>query len=132
MKDEDHEICLFIDNFSGHKIAYEPQNILLEFFEPNLTLFVQPLDAGIIWCFKANYWKCFSRHAIDLDEAGECNIYKINILKGMLMARDAWADVTQATIEHCWDHTKIQPKEWDLMEFLYQTLLTCRNQHHFT
>jgi hypothetical protein len=111
MKDEDHEICLFIDNFSGHKIAYEPQNILLEFFKLNLTLFVQPLDAGIIQCFKVNYQKHFSHCAIDLDEVGEHNIYKINILEGMLMARDAWTDITQATIEHCWDHTKIQPRE---------------------
>jgi len=89
---------------------YEPQNILMEFFEPNLTSFVQPLNAGIIQCFKANYQKHFSHCAIDFDKAGECDIYKINLLEGMLMARDAWADVTQETIEHCWNHAKIQLK----------------------
>ena len=46
-------ICLLIDNFSGHKISFAPRNIQIIFFEPNLTSFVQPLDAGIIRCFKA-------------------------------------------------------------------------------
>ena len=48
MRNENRHIVLFIDNFSGHNISYKPCNIELEYFEPNLTPFVQPLDAGII------------------------------------------------------------------------------------
>lgn len=33
-----------------------PTKIPLEFFAPNMAPFVQPLDAGIICCFKAHYW----------------------------------------------------------------------------
>ncbi|KIJ04375.1 hypothetical protein PAXINDRAFT_122841 [Paxillus involutus ATCC 200175] len=101
-------ICLYVDNFSGHSIAYNPRHIQLEFFEPNLTSFVQPLDAGVIRCFKALYRRAFCRRAIDLDEAGERNIYKINLREAMLMAKEAWDAVDSTTIQHCWNHCGIQ------------------------
>ena len=47
-------------------------------------------------------------HAIDLEEAGEDNIYKINLLEAMTMAWEAWAAVEAPMIEHCWAHTGIQ------------------------
>ena len=109
MKREQRKICLSIDNFSGHKVAYEPSNISLEFFEPNMTSFVQPCDAGIIRCFKALYRRNFCSRAIDLDAAGEHEIYKINLLEAMTMAKKAWDLVSAETIKHCWDHSKIQP-----------------------
>jgi hypothetical protein len=110
MRSQGRHICLLIDNFSSHSITYEPKNIHLEFFEPNLTSFVQPLDAGVIRCFKAHYRCAFCIRALDLDEAGECDIYKINLLEGMMMAREAWNAVEPSTIKNCWDHTdKIPP-----------------------
>jgi DDE superfamily endonuclease len=48
MHTENRHILFWIDNFSGHTINYEPTNIQLEFYEPNLTPFVQPCDVGII------------------------------------------------------------------------------------
>jgi len=108
MRSQGRHICLLIDNFSGYSIAYEPKNIHLEFFEPNLTSFVQPLDAGVIQCFKAHYHRAFCIRALDLDEAGERDIYKINLLEGMMMAREAWNAVEPSTIKNCWDHTGIQ------------------------
>lgn len=97
-----------LDNFSGHFINYEPTNIQLEYFEPNMTSFVQPLDAGIIRCFKAHYRRAFCERAIELDEAGEEDIYKINLLEAMLMSKAAWNAISQETIENCWKHTGIQ------------------------
>ncbi|KAJ7699392.1 hypothetical protein B0H17DRAFT_1129435 [Mycena rosella] len=35
-------------------------------------------------------------------------IYKIDILKAMCMAQDAWNAMTQETIVHCWCRTGIQ------------------------
>ncbi len=98
-----------MDNFSGHTIEYKPKNIELEYFEPNMTPFVQPCDAGIIRTFKAFYRKSFNQRAIDRDEAGEREIYKINLLEAMFMARKAWSQVSKATIQHCWGHALIQP-----------------------
>ncbi|PPQ94313.1 hypothetical protein CVT25_005048 [Psilocybe cyanescens] len=47
--------------------------------------------------------------AIELDEADEADIYKINLLEAMLMVKEAWNAVTPKTIRHCWNHTKILP-----------------------
>jgi hypothetical protein len=69
---------------------------------------VQPLDAGIIRCFKARYRHAFCIRALDLDDAGESDIYKIDLLEAMMMAKEAWDDVDSTTIKNCWDHTQIQ------------------------
>ena len=47
---QNRRVLLFVDNFSGHKVASR-SNVTLEFFPPNITSVAQPLDAGII---KAN------------------------------------------------------------------------------
>jgi len=105
---QNRKIVLFIDNFSGHNIEYSPTNIRLEFFAPNLTPFVQPLDAGIIRCFKAHYRALFCQRALELDTIGKENIFEINIREAMLMAKEAWDAVQPTTIKHCWNHTGIQ------------------------
>lgn len=97
-KRQNRHILMTIDNFSGHDISYKPNNIRLEFFQPNMTSFIQPLDAGIIRCFKAYYRREFCIRAIELDEAGETDIYKIDLLESMLMADMAWKAVTPETI----------------------------------
>jgi hypothetical protein len=109
MRTENCHILLLMDNFSGHTIEYEPKNITLEYFEPNMTAFVQPCDAGIIRTFKALYRKNFNQRAIDRDEAGDHDIYKIDLLEAMIMAKKAWSEVLRETINHCWAHTLIQP-----------------------
>lgn len=114
MCSENCHICLFINNFSGHFITYEPWNICLEFLEPNMTSFMQPLDAGIIWCFKVHYCHGFCSHAIQLDDLGECNIYKINLLEVMCLACKAWKNVNSTTLQNCWTHTGI----W--LKYVYQ------------
>ena len=35
-------------------------------------------------------------------------MYDINLLESMLMAKDAWDDISSMRIEHCWDHIEIQ------------------------
>lgn len=82
-------VALTLDNFAGHKITYEPTNIEFIYFKPNLTPYVQPLDARIIQSVKAHYHKAFCLHTVNLDEAGELDIYKINLLEVMLMVRQA-------------------------------------------
>src|ERR1700761_4879148 len=96
---QNRKIVLLIDNFSGHNIEYHPTNIRMEFFAPNMTPFVQPLDARIIRCFKAHYHTLFCQHALDLDTIREENIFKINIREAMLMAKAAWDAVHPTTIK---------------------------------
>ena len=108
MRAQNRKVCLHLDNFSGHYISYEPTNVELIFFKPNLTAWVQPLDAGIIRCFKAHYRRRFCQEALKRDASGEADIYSSNLLETLHMARDAWDDVTPETIENCWNHADIQ------------------------
>ncbi|KIK16647.1 hypothetical protein PISMIDRAFT_83907, partial [Pisolithus microcarpus 441] len=84
-------------------------HIHLEFLEPNLTSHVQPNDAGIIRTTKALYRKAFCLRAVELDEAGAHEIYKIDLLEAMRMIMAAWNAVASSTIMNCWKHTGIQP-----------------------
>jgi hypothetical protein len=69
-----------------------------------MTSFVQPLDAGVIRCFKAHYRRSFCLRALELDKAGETDVYKINLLEVMMMAKKAWDEVSAETIRNCWRH----------------------------
>jgi len=108
MREQKRKVCLHLDNFSGHFVSYEPTNVELIFFKPNLTSWVQPLDAGIIRCFKAHYRRRFCQEALTRDSSGQADIYLFNLLETLHMARDAWDDVTAETIKNCWDHADIQ------------------------
>ena len=108
MRQQNRNVCLHLDNFSGHYINYEPTNIKITYFGPNLTSWVQPLDAGIIRCFKAHYRRRFCKNALERDELGEADIYNINFLQVLQMATAAWEDVTPETIKNCWKHAGIQ------------------------
>jgi hypothetical protein len=108
LKLKNRQIALTLDNFSGHTIQYQPKNITLLYFEPGLTLYIQPLDAGIIRSFKAHYRRQLCLHAIQQDDAEERDIYKTDLLQAMLMAERAWKSVSPTTIKNCWDHTEIQ------------------------
>ena len=102
------KVCLHLNNFSGHYINCEPTNVTMVYFGANLTSWVQPLDAGIIRCFKAHYRQCFCKNALERDELDEADIYNINLLQVLQMATLAWDDVTPETIKNCWKHIGIQ------------------------
>jgi hypothetical protein len=111
MGHQNHDILLLINNFSGHFINYVLQNIEIVYFTPNITSHIQPLDAGTIRCFKVWYRQFFCEHAIELDNANEPNIYKINLLESMQIAERAWTMVALQTIKNCWKHTGIVPED---------------------
>ena len=103
-------VILLSDNCPSH-LKFDPAdypNVRVVFFAPNMTPFIQPLDAGIIRCFKAHYRRAFCLRAIELDDAGERDIYKVNLLEVMLMAQSAWDAVSSETIANCWKHTQIE------------------------
>jgi hypothetical protein len=127
---ESRHILLLVDNFSGHVIQYKPTNIRIEFFAANMTSFIQPLDAGIIRCFKAHYRRSFCERAIELDEAGEDDIYKANQLEVMLMAKEAWKEVSSETIAACWRHTQIQPQCANHFHFITRTNQSLSQELH--
>jgi hypothetical protein len=105
------KIVLLQDNFSGHIIPDGLQNIRVVNFEPNLTAHVQPMDQGIIRCFKAHYRAKFIQRAIDryIANVTPSEIYDINQLQAMRLADLAWHEVDTTTIRHCWQKAGILP-----------------------
>ena len=106
-----HKIVLLQDNFSGHIIPIGLQNIYIINFKPNLTAHVQPMDQGIIWCFKAHYCleyvECaISRYNIDITPS---KIYDIDQLQAMCLANIVWHEVDTTTIRNCWHKAGILP-----------------------
>ncbi|KAF8801777.1 hypothetical protein BYT27DRAFT_7226676 [Phlegmacium glaucopus] len=108
-------ILLLQDNFSGHIVPDDLQNICVENFEPNLTVHIQPKDQGIIRCFKAHYQARFIQRAVDCYDEGitPSKIYNINQLQALCLADLAWCDVDTTTIWNCWRKAGILP-EMDL------------------
>ncbi|KIK76347.1 hypothetical protein PAXRUDRAFT_18282 [Paxillus rubicundulus Ve08.2h10] len=111
MQNEQRKILLFQDNFSGHIIPDTLTNIQVKNFELNLTAHVQPIDQGIIQCFKAHYRAKFIHCAIDHYEAGitPSEIYNIDQLEAMRLTQDAWNEVDTTTIRNCWRKADILP-----------------------
>jgi hypothetical protein len=105
MRLQNRNVCLVMDNYPGHRITYRPTHVRIEVFEQPV---LQPLDAGIIRCFKAHYQRAFFQRALDLDNAEELDIYKISLHEAMLMAKEAWDAILSTTIERCWTCTHIQ------------------------
>ena len=89
MRAQNRKVCFHLNNFLGHYISYEPMNVELVYFKPNLTAWVQPLDTGIICCFKAHYRQRFCQEALKQDISGEADIYSFNLLETLHMAHDA-------------------------------------------
>ncbi|QRV96162.1 tigger transposable element-derived protein 6 [Ceratobasidium sp. AG-Ba] len=111
MRQQNRNVLLLCDNAPSHKKFDRTRltNVQLEFLAPNLTAFIQPLDAGIIRCFKAHYHRGLLKKAIERDTAGHADPYRINQLEGMLLAKEAWNAVKPSTIINCWRHTGICP-----------------------
>jgi hypothetical protein len=99
-------VLLLLDNAPSHVAAgLELTNIQIAMLPPNATSKIQPMDAGIIASFKCRYRRLQLQHAVDRDEAGEHDIYKVDQLLAMNWCLDAWKDVTASTIANCFRHT---------------------------
>ena len=111
LKAQNQHVLLWVDNFSGHTLPASITNIHMEFYSPNLTSHVQPMDAGIIQCFKAHYQKLFVTHSIDHYDVGvhSSKIYDINQLEAMHLTDIAWSHVRPKVHCKCWVKVGILP-----------------------
>lgn len=82
MKGQKRRILLLTDNAPSHRVrgavkeeidgfeVYRLQHVTVLFLPANTTSVIQPLDAGIIAAFKAQYRRCFLRwHLAELGAA---------------------------------------------------------------
>ncbi|KAF8225681.1 DDE-domain-containing protein, partial [Tricholoma matsutake] len=105
------KVLLLQNNFSGHIIPENLQNIHVKNYTPNLTAHIQPMDQGIIQCFKAHYRRQYIECVINRYDRGitPLEIYDINQLQAMCLADAAWREVDTTTIRHCWQKADILP-----------------------
>ena len=63
------------------------------------------MDAGIIAAFKRHYRRFHIQNAVDRDDRGEENIFKVDQLTAMKWSLAAWKEITPTTISNCFQHT---------------------------
>ena len=101
MKKNKRNIILFADNASCHH-SMQLSNVRIEFFPPNLTSEIQPLDLGIIQSFKLQYRKRLLENSIISAElCRNCDEYSkgISILDAVKWIAYAWSKGKQDTIK---------------------------------
>ena len=100
------KILLFLDNARCHpQEGLQLRNITLKFFPANCTSQLQPLDLGIIRCFKALYRKQLLRYVLakmDNNQSNGSIIAKcVTVLNAVDWIARAWNEVNSSTIQHC-------------------------------
>ena len=91
MAKEKRSIVLVLDNCAAHP-SIQLANVKLVFLPPNTTSKTQPLDAGIIRCFKAHYRSQIAQlRLIAFDRQEE---FHMDILKGLHLIKAAWQQVS--------------------------------------
>ena len=103
------KVLLLVDNFSGHQVPNVGSRlrvIRLEFLPQNTTSRFQPMDAGIIASFKAQYMKLLIQHQIDCISTNKS--FVIDVYQDVTMLEKAWCNgVIPTTIQNYWRHTGI-------------------------
>ncbi|CUA72364.1 Tigger transposable element-derived protein 6 [Homo sapiens] [Rhizoctonia solani] len=115
MASQGRRILLLCNNASSHK--HDPArtpNIEVYHLPPNLTAWIQPMDAGIIRNFKSNYRRLHTKFVLDREATGVLNPYKVHQLDAMRLSQQAWEEVSASSIQNCWRHTGILPELWEV------------------
>ena len=92
----DRKILLTLDNAGGHNVSDDVKkqltHITLEYFDPNVTSHIQPLDMGIIRSSKAYYRKKLVRHCLTkIEEQGK--IVMPTLKEAINMIKSSWKNV---------------------------------------
>ena len=102
---QNRKIALLLNNCSVHpKSISGLKSVKMFFLPPNYTSILQPMDQGIIRCFKHHYWSTINKRNTEaLDSGIE---FKLTMLDALREAQNAWDKVTPETISNCWLHMK--------------------------
>uniref|UniRef100_A0A914X438 DDE-1 domain-containing protein n=1 Tax=Plectus sambesii TaxID=2011161 RepID=A0A914X438_9BILA len=106
MVKQNRKVLLFADNATCHKLeeGVVLKNVNIQFFPPNTTSIIQPLDQGIIHTFKVYYRQQIVRKqllalekGLTLRQFGK----SLTVLEVLRMIERAWRSVTPTTIQNC-------------------------------
>ena len=96
---------LFLDTFGGHsankgQLPYKFSNITLQYYPPNCTSFVRPMDQGIIQTAKVGYRKQIIAKKLDSIE-DSYKMESITVLDAIQLLDESWRNVKSYTIQNC-------------------------------
>ena len=92
MANQKRKVCLILDNASSHNSnGLELKATTIVKLLPNMTSYIQPIDAGIIWNMKAHYCQFMIQRALSIksQQTGtlqRSDLYRVDQLTGMRMA----------------------------------------------
>jgi len=104
------KVALLMDNFSAHQAAAADilasetplQNTLIIWLPANSTSRYQPLDQGIINCWKTHWKRYWIKYILYEFEANRNPVNTINVLKAIRWGLRSWEnDVSGRTIQNC-------------------------------
>ena len=130
MMEEDGTIFLLVDKCSAHRVTIEPSteqemhgiklvaipHVFVIDLPPNCTSFVQPLDQGIIYSFKARYRVWYLRWLLGKTNMTPSLLPRLTKLKpdlkeGILCLSELWASFPAPIIQSCWRRADVLPLE---------------------
>lgn len=96
---EKRKVLLFVDNCSAHGKSVKEKliSIRLEFFPPNVTSILQPMDMGIIRTIKVYYRHAIVRNLLNLMDQNKPN-EQINLLDAINIVSNVWDTKINSTI----------------------------------
>ena len=104
----EEKAVLLLDNCPAHphasKLVSMDGKIKVFYLPKNTTAKIQPLDQGIIACFKKHYRHHLVRAAVDSPLDVPQFLKGTNLKDAFHFTGLAWAKVTKQTINHCWNH----------------------------
>ena len=102
MQLQKRKVLLFVDNCPAHSIVPNLKAVTVHFLPPNTTAALQPMDQGVIKCFKSWYRKLLLGKMVDCMDSGMD--FKVDVLHGMQFAVKAWDHVSQSCVANCFRH----------------------------
>ena len=78
---------------------------------PTTTSHLQPLDVGIIQCFKGHYRRQHLRHLVDWIDNDAPQL--VSLKDAVRYVKCAWDEVSSNTIENCWVHIGLVERDRD-------------------
>ena len=114
-KSENRHVLLFLDNASSHPHT-EFSKITLKFFPQLCTAALQPLDQGIIRCFKAKYRTNLIRKllsSLDSNDKADTLAKRVTILDALYWIRSSARELTNTTVRNCFHKAGFRFDEWN-------------------
>nr|XP_042904651.1 tigger transposable element-derived protein 6 [Parasteatoda tepidariorum] len=103
MKKRKKKIALLIDNCTAHTSIPKLHNVGIVYFPANCTSILQPLDMGIIKCFKGYYRKRLVESIlVNIENKVEDPFKTVNVKEACDIIAGSWWEVTEKTIQNCW------------------------------